>query len=258
MSEGARADGLVDTLPDNQRRALLLREWRGLSYREIAIELRCSVGAVETLIFRARRNMAQALSQTKSRIAGVLDLGSLVGALKTMFGGATGRQGRRGAAVVTVATLPAGDAPQAAEEPRRPEDGAQMPSTTDLGRSGRCASAVTGSRADKQPGTERQGQARTVRGAQERSRRAAAVAARSERASPSRAIGRGVQCSGDASDHAADHSGSAAPVVELPQVSRAALRAAGAIAYGDPGSGAPGPAGASGAAADRDSNPAAP
>ena len=103
----------LDTLPDNQRRALLLREWRGLSYKEIATDLRCTVGAVETLIFRARRNMAQALSQTKTRIAGLLDLGSLAGALKTIFGGATVAKIAAAAAVVTVATLPAGDAPQA-------------------------------------------------------------------------------------------------------------------------------------------------
>ena len=102
----------LEDLPPNQRRALLLREWRGLSYKEIATDLRCSVGAVETLIFRARRNVAQALSQTRARIAGVLDLGSLVGALKTMLGGATAVKIAAAAAVITVAALPAGDAPQ--------------------------------------------------------------------------------------------------------------------------------------------------
>ena len=42
-------------LPEQQRRALLLREWQGLSYREIANEMRLSQAAVETLLFRARR-----------------------------------------------------------------------------------------------------------------------------------------------------------------------------------------------------------
>ena len=142
-------------LPVNQRRALLLREWRGLSYREIATELRCSVGAVETLIFRARRNMAQALSQTKSRIAGVLDLGSLAGALKTMFGGATVAKVAAAAAVVTVATLPAGDAPQATASKRAavvPKRVTLMPpARTDLVKRAIAPTAVSGIRADKQP-----------------------------------------------------------------------------------------------------------
>ena len=48
-------------MPEQQRRAILLREWKGLSYREIAGELELSQSAVETLIFRARRSLAQAL-----------------------------------------------------------------------------------------------------------------------------------------------------------------------------------------------------
>jgi RNA polymerase sigma-70 factor (ECF subfamily) len=44
-------------LPERQRQAVLLREWQGLSYAEIADELRLTVGAVETLLFRARRNL---------------------------------------------------------------------------------------------------------------------------------------------------------------------------------------------------------
>src|SRR6266545_2868399 len=39
-------------IPERQRRALLLREWQGLSYGEIAAELGVSVAAVETLLFR--------------------------------------------------------------------------------------------------------------------------------------------------------------------------------------------------------------
>jgi RNA polymerase sigma-70 factor, ECF subfamily len=44
-----------------QRRALLLREWRGLSYREIAEELEIGQGAAEVLLFRARRALAAEL-----------------------------------------------------------------------------------------------------------------------------------------------------------------------------------------------------
>ena len=42
-------------MPSNLRRPLLLREWQGMSYMEIADALGVSHSAVETLIFRARR-----------------------------------------------------------------------------------------------------------------------------------------------------------------------------------------------------------
>jgi RNA polymerase sigma-70 factor, ECF subfamily len=51
----------IDSLPDKQKRALLLREWRGLSYAEVASELGVSLAAAETLIFRARNSVAAAL-----------------------------------------------------------------------------------------------------------------------------------------------------------------------------------------------------
>jgi RNA polymerase sigma factor (sigma-70 family) len=54
--------GALRVLPEQQRRALLLREWQGLSYREIADEMRLSQAAVETLLFRARRSLADALT----------------------------------------------------------------------------------------------------------------------------------------------------------------------------------------------------
>src|SRR5213082_3498352 len=64
--QGEELIGLQDVLegmPENQRRAILLREWQGLSYREIAEELEVSQAAVETLIFRARRSLAQGLTE---------------------------------------------------------------------------------------------------------------------------------------------------------------------------------------------------
>jgi RNA polymerase sigma factor (sigma-70 family) len=51
----------LELLPDNQRRAMLLREWRGLSYNEIADELEVSHAAVETMLFRARRSLVKQL-----------------------------------------------------------------------------------------------------------------------------------------------------------------------------------------------------
>ena len=62
--------GLQDVLegmPEQQRRAILLREWQGLSYREIGEELELSQSAIETLIFRARRALAHGLEQPAER-----------------------------------------------------------------------------------------------------------------------------------------------------------------------------------------------
>jgi RNA polymerase sigma-70 factor (ECF subfamily) len=61
LGELTRALGAI---PTRQRRALLLREFEGLSYEEIASELGVSVAAVETLLFRARRAVAQQLEQS--------------------------------------------------------------------------------------------------------------------------------------------------------------------------------------------------
>jgi RNA polymerase sigma-70 factor (ECF subfamily) len=63
LSEALRA------LPARQRRALVLRDWQGLSYREIAAELAVSVAAVETLLFRGRKRVAAALSNAEWRKA---------------------------------------------------------------------------------------------------------------------------------------------------------------------------------------------
>jgi RNA polymerase sigma factor (sigma-70 family) len=82
---------VLERLPESQRRAILLREWQGLSYREIAAELELSQGAVETLIFRARRSLASGLEQTpvkKRRLVRAFDWGNLVAGLKTaLIGG---------------------------------------------------------------------------------------------------------------------------------------------------------------------------
>ncbi|HEX6699352.1 MAG TPA: sigma-70 family RNA polymerase sigma factor [Gaiellaceae bacterium] len=84
----------LERLPENQRRAILLREWQGLSYREISEELDLSQSAVETLIFRARRSLVDGLEAPLPRRARVLrrarhgvDVGGVVGALKVAFAG---------------------------------------------------------------------------------------------------------------------------------------------------------------------------
>lgn len=63
----------LSALPATQRDALLLREWQGLSYAEIATRLCITQSAVETLLFRARRNLARRLQRTTTRLGSLLN-----------------------------------------------------------------------------------------------------------------------------------------------------------------------------------------
>ena len=51
----------LNQLPENQRLALTLVTYQELSYEEIAEVLKCSLGAVKSLIHRARQNMKKLL-----------------------------------------------------------------------------------------------------------------------------------------------------------------------------------------------------
>jgi RNA polymerase sigma-70 factor, ECF subfamily len=87
--------GLTDALlamPEQQRTAILLREWQGLSYGEVGEELGLSQSAVETLIFRARRSLAAGLESPpkrhRLRSLHAFDLGGLLAVLKGFVAGA--------------------------------------------------------------------------------------------------------------------------------------------------------------------------
>jgi RNA polymerase sigma factor (sigma-70 family) len=101
--------GLTDalaSLPEQQRRAILLREWQGLSYAEVAARLELTQSAVETLIFRARRSLAAALEnpgkRRRLRVAHALDVAGLFAVLKGFFAGSA--SAKIAAAVVVAAT----------------------------------------------------------------------------------------------------------------------------------------------------------
>jgi RNA polymerase sigma-70 factor (ECF subfamily) len=51
----------LQSLPDNQRMALILRRYDDLSYEEIARILNCSISAVESLLVRAKRTLQEKL-----------------------------------------------------------------------------------------------------------------------------------------------------------------------------------------------------
>lgn len=89
-------------LPASQQRALLLREWQGMSYREIAAELSLSESAVETLLFRARRSLARRLDDRRQALRSWVGEGAtLLGWLKSAFAG--GSAVKAGVAVVVTA-----------------------------------------------------------------------------------------------------------------------------------------------------------
>jgi RNA polymerase sigma-70 factor, ECF subfamily len=103
MAELTRALGGI---PERQRRGLLLREFQGMSYEEIAGELGISVAAVETLLFRARRSLADQLEQEgmpRERGAAA----SVVGLFRWFFDGSAVPLKLAGitAAVATTATV---------------------------------------------------------------------------------------------------------------------------------------------------------
>jgi RNA polymerase sigma-70 factor (ECF subfamily) len=117
----ARLRDALTRLSDAQREAVLLREWRGLSYREIAEEMSLSVSAVETLIFRARRSLAEQLTEEtgRARPLHALLLGPLAVAFKAFAGPAAKvALGAALAAAALTGGVLMGDAP--ADTPRRP------------------------------------------------------------------------------------------------------------------------------------------
>jgi RNA polymerase sigma factor (sigma-70 family) len=149
--EGAsELDGLGEALaamPETQRQAIVLREWRGLSYREVADELGISSSSAEALIFRARRGLVRRL-EVRNRLA---QNGRRFGLwlpaepLKLLFGGGgLGAKAVLGAASIavvattahpavprlalTAATMPVASAHPASPAPAHPRAHVRRPS----------------------------------------------------------------------------------------------------------------------------------
>jgi RNA polymerase sigma factor (sigma-70 family) len=106
-------DDALAALPEQQRRAILLREWQGLSYREVATEMGITQGAVETLIFRARRGLAAALEAPeaakpkRARFAHAFDGGAaLLASLKSSLSGSVAASLAVAASATVIATGP--------------------------------------------------------------------------------------------------------------------------------------------------------
>jgi RNA polymerase sigma-70 factor (ECF subfamily) len=166
-------------LTDLQRRAIVLREWRGLSYQEIAAELELSQAAVETLIFRARRALATSLeeqevagSRTRTRVVRGLDLGGLLAGLKSLLGGG-------GAAKLAATGLTVGAAVLAGSIPDVPKRAGAEPGPLSAPRS-------VGAPATVDPATAPSARAAAAAEARSASKAAAAKAKRAEKRKPQR------------------------------------------------------------------------
>jgi RNA polymerase sigma factor (sigma-70 family) len=169
-----RSDGLAGiedalaSLPETQRRAILLREWRGFSYREIAEELGLSGAAVETLIFRARKSLAEQLdgerAHERRRALRGLDIGSAAAALKSLFGGgAAAKLAVAAATAVAVATV-AGEAIRAEPPTVPPSTVRQVVPAADLSEHVVLAAKAA---ASSRVRTEPRGKAGSQRGAEQ-------------------------------------------------------------------------------------------
>ena len=101
----------VSRLPERQREAILLREWQGLTYVEIATRLGLTVSAVEALLFRARRSLADALSEEPAKKRRhIFEPGSLLAALKSLLGGGSAIKLAATAAAIATGAIVGGTA----------------------------------------------------------------------------------------------------------------------------------------------------
>ncbi|HZC28334.1 MAG TPA: sigma-70 family RNA polymerase sigma factor [Gaiellaceae bacterium] len=95
----------LETLPGAQRRAIVLREWQGLSYNEIGDRLGLTKPATEMLLFRARRTLARRLREQRAAVA--LNGASLLSWLRSLAGANVAKT----TAVTAAAALSTGTVP---------------------------------------------------------------------------------------------------------------------------------------------------
>lgn len=99
--------GLVDALsemPALERRALVLRELRGFTYKEVASELGVSGTVVETLLTRGRRRLADRLQDLRRTGKRALGLCLPWPSLQSLFGSGAAVKGLASVAAVALVT----------------------------------------------------------------------------------------------------------------------------------------------------------
>ena len=141
-------------MPATQRKAILLREWQGLSYREIADEMGLTQPAVETLIFRARRSLAEGLERPEerttllARLRSAFDFASIAGGLKAVLAGSVAAKAvATTAAAVTVAGAVVAAAPEQRSE-EAPRAALERAAAARASAPGTTVSALARERAD--------------------------------------------------------------------------------------------------------------
>jgi RNA polymerase sigma-70 factor (ECF subfamily) len=117
----------LGSMPAAQRDALLLREWQGLSYDEIADKLGLSLSATETLLFRARRTLARKLEDKAG--VGTLHGFSIASLIRSLLQSSAGK-----AVAVAVGTAAIAVTPAAEHQVDRasPRETVVLPRTTGL------------------------------------------------------------------------------------------------------------------------------
>jgi hypothetical protein len=147
-------------LPPQQREAILLRELRGFSYEEVANSLAVTTSAVESLLFRARRNLQAKLREAVAAFSpgGLLGriLGGGLGAPVAAKVVAVGTALVTGGAVLqtNVIGLGAGHVPRArpaAVAPVRSDDGAETSDETATARPTTWISSIRPATPDTSP-----------------------------------------------------------------------------------------------------------
>jgi RNA polymerase sigma-70 factor, ECF subfamily len=99
--------GLVDALsemPALERRALVLRELRGFTYKEVASELGVSGAVVETLLIRGRRRLADRMHDLRRTGKRALGVCLPWPSLQSLFGSGAALKGIAGLASVAIFT----------------------------------------------------------------------------------------------------------------------------------------------------------
>jgi RNA polymerase sigma factor (sigma-70 family) len=164
----------LESLPERQRIALLLREWRGLSTDEIAHHLQLSAPATHALLTRARHALAQALTAPRRAALGLATAAyELRSWIKAALGGASAK-----AAVATIAVVGAGAGAVAVDRGFAEDEGARAPLV-------RSPERAAGSSLGDASGSSASARASAV---VERIQRPRTVGAKSGRLSPAPAI----------------------------------------------------------------------
>ena len=137
------------SLPEAQRRAVVLREWQGLESHEIASELGIGTTAAYALLTRARRSLARALSAAGTRPVLGFDFVSVLAKLKALLAGGAAKVAVTTVAVGTVAI--GGVAVERAVVDRDAPSQPAAPATFEASASERSTASPTADRASVRP-----------------------------------------------------------------------------------------------------------